>query len=76
MANVSVCGSLLIALDRMRIKPALIGRQTARILIPIMNKIAKNYAELGEVPKTVDQFIIDFKTATKHINFWMGKVLR
>lgn len=69
MANVLLCGSLLIALDKMGIKPALLGRQTARVLTPMMSDIAKNFAKRGEVAKTMDQFIIDFKTATKHLNF-------
>lgn len=69
MANVLLCGSLLIALDKIGIKPALLGRQTARVLAPMMSDIAKNYAKREEVAKTMDQFILDFKTATKHINF-------
>ncbi|WXG42206.1 MAG: hypothetical protein WED07_15815 [Candidatus Freyarchaeum deiterrae] len=68
IANVLLCGSLLSALDKIGIKPTLIGRQTARVLAPMIKDIAQKYAEAEQPAKTMDQFIIDFKTALKHLN--------
>jgi hypothetical protein len=66
MAEVLLVGSLLSALDKIGIKPTLIGRQTARVLAPMINDIAQKYAEAEQVAKTWDQFIVDYKTAIKN----------
>jgi hypothetical protein len=67
IANVLLYGSVLSALDKIGIKPTLIGRQTSRILAPIVNDISKKFAG-EEHAKTMEQFIIGYKTAVKNLN--------
>ena len=69
MANVLVYGSLLYVLDKVGVKPALIGRQTARVLAPMFKNISQKYAKADSV-KTMDQFLKDAKTAMKKLNIW------
>ena len=67
IANTSVYGSLMNALDKIGIKPTLIGRQTARVLAPTLKGIWQQFTQ-AEPPKTMDQFVIGYKTAMKILN--------
>ncbi|WXG42205.1 MAG: hypothetical protein WED07_15810 [Candidatus Freyarchaeum deiterrae] len=67
IANVLLYGSVLSALDKIGIKPTLIGRQTARVLTPMVNGISKQFAG-DEHAKTMDKFIIGYKAAMKNLN--------
>ncbi|WXG42207.1 MAG: hypothetical protein WED07_15820 [Candidatus Freyarchaeum deiterrae] len=69
MANVLVYGSLLHVLDEVGVKPALIGRQIARVLAPMFKNFSQKYAKAGSV-KTMEQFLKDSKTAMKKFNIW------
>ncbi|WXG42208.1 MAG: hypothetical protein WED07_15825 [Candidatus Freyarchaeum deiterrae] len=67
VGNFLVYGSLLNALDKIGIKPTLIGRQTARVLAPTLKDIYQKFSG-NESAKTMDQFIIDYKAAMKNLN--------
>ncbi len=67
IANTSVYGSLMNALDSIGIKPTLIGRQTSRVLAPMLKGIYQQFTQ-AEPPKTMDQFLIGYKTAMKVLN--------
>jgi hypothetical protein len=51
MANVLLCGSLMNVLDNIGIKPTLIGRQTARVLAPMIKDIAQNMQKQNRLQK-------------------------
>ncbi len=67
VANFLVFGSLLNALDKIGLKPTLIGRQTARVLAPTLKDVYQKFSGT-ESAKTMEQFIIDYKTAMNNLN--------
>ncbi|MBS7249683.1 MAG: hypothetical protein KIH08_03690 [Candidatus Freyarchaeota archaeon] len=65
-----VFGTILSAADKMGINPTLLGRQSSKILGPMLENLAQQFLGMAP-PKTIEEFMKDLEIVGK--NFVFGK---